>query len=51
MISLIQVQLIGRLGKDTESRFTPNGKKVANFTFVVNRRWKGKDGDTKVFTE
>lgn len=30
MPALNRVQLIGRLGKDPETRFTPNGKKVTN---------------------
>ena len=32
MPALNRVQLIGRLGKEPESRFTPNGKKVAHFS-------------------
>ncbi len=38
MPALNNVQLIGRLGKDPETRFTPNGKKVCHFTFAVSRR-------------
>jgi len=51
MPALNRVQLIGRLGKDPESRFTPTGKKVANFSLAVSSRWKGKDGETKEYTE
>ena len=32
---------IGRLGKDPETRFMPNGDAVTNFTLAVG--WKGKD--------
>ncbi len=32
MPALNRVQLIGYLGKDPESRFTPTGKKVAHFS-------------------
>ncbi|HLF00767.1 MAG TPA: single-stranded DNA-binding protein [Anaerolineales bacterium] len=38
MPALNNVQLIGRLGKDPETRFTPNGKKVCQFTLAVGRR-------------
>jgi single-strand DNA-binding protein len=51
MPALNRVQLIGRLGKDPEGRFTPTGKKVAVFSMAVSSRWKGKDGATKEATE
>ena len=51
MPALNRVQLIGRLGKDPESRFTPTGKKVTQFSLAVSSRWKGKDGETKEYTE
>ncbi len=51
MPALNRVQLIGRLGKDPETRFTPTGKKVANFSLAVSQRWKGKDGEVKEHTE
>ena len=38
MPALNNVQLIGHLGKDPETRFTPTGKKVCHFTLAVNRR-------------
>ena len=38
MPALNNVQLIGNLGKDPETRFTPTGKKVCHFTLAVNRR-------------
>ena len=51
MPSLNRVQLIGRLGKDPESRFTPTGKKVTSFSLAVGQRWKGADGKVKEQTE
>jgi single-strand DNA-binding protein len=51
MPSLNRVQLIGRLGKDPESRFTPTGKKVASSSLAVGQRWKGADGSVKEQTE
>lgn len=38
MPAINHVQLIGNLGKDPETRFTPTGRKVCNFTLAVNRR-------------
>jgi single-strand DNA-binding protein len=37
--------LVGRLGADPESRFTPAGDQVTNFSVAVNTRWTDKDGD------
>jgi len=51
MPGLNRVQLIGHLGKDPETRFTPNGQKVCTFSMAVNRRWKAKDGNTKEATD
>ena len=51
MPSLNRVQLIGRLGKDPETRFTPTGKKVASFSLAVGQRWKSADGSVKEQTE
>ena len=51
MPTLNRVQLIGRLGKDPESKFTPTGKKVAHFSVAISNRWKGKEGETKEYTE
>ncbi len=50
MPALNRVQLIGRLGKDPESKFTPTGKKVAHFSLAVSQRWK-TGGETKEYTE
>jgi single-strand DNA-binding protein len=51
MPALNRVQLIGRLGKDPETRFTPTGKKVCQFTVAVDRRWKGAEGEMKEATD
>jgi single-strand DNA-binding protein len=51
MPALNRVQLIGRLGKDPESRFTPTGKKVTHFSLAVSNRWKSADGGTRESTE
>ncbi len=51
MPALNHVQLIGRLGKDPESRSTPTGKKVAHFSLAVSQRWKSAEGDNKESTE
>ena len=51
MPTLNRVQLIGRLGKEPEGKFTPTGKKVAHFSIAVSNRWKDKNGETKESTE
>jgi single-strand DNA-binding protein len=51
MPALNRVQLIGRLGKDPESKLTPTGKKVAHFGVAVSNRWKTREGETKEYTE
>ena len=51
MPALNRVQLIGRLGKDPESKFTPTGKKVTHFSVAISNRWRGKEGEAREFTE
>ena len=51
MPSLNRVQLIGRLGKDPETRYTPTGKKVTSFTMAVDRRWRNAEGEQKEATD
>src|SRR5215216_4739997 len=51
MPALNKVQLIGRLGRDPESIFTPTGKKVARFSIAVSNHWKSNEGETKESTE
>ncbi|HSA99029.1 MAG TPA: single-stranded DNA-binding protein [Anaerolineales bacterium] len=51
MPALNRVQLIGRLGKDPESKYTPTGKRVAHFSIAVSNRWKSKEGEAKEYTE
>lgn len=40
-----KVILMGNLTRDPESRTTPNGQSVTNFSLAVNRTWKGSDGN------
>lgn len=46
---LNKVILIGRLVRDPELRYTPNGKAVANFSLAVDRGFKDKEtGENQV---
>src|SRR5215471_10266637 len=38
--SVNKVILIGHLGRDAETRFTPSGVAVTKFSVATNRRWK-----------
>ncbi len=40
--SLNKVMLIGHLGKDAETRYTPSGTAVTNFSLATNRRFKNQ---------
>jgi single-strand DNA-binding protein len=39
------VTLVGRLTKDPELKYTPNGVAVANFTLAVNRSFSNAQGE------
>ena len=51
MPALNRVQLIGRLGRDPESKFTPTGKIVAHFSVAISNRWKDREGEMRESTE
>lgn len=40
-----RVVLVGRLTKDPDLRYTPNGVPVATFTLAVNRPFSGQNGE------
>jgi len=51
MPALNRVQLIGYLGKDPESKYTPTGRRVTDFPIAITQRWKDEAGETKEHTE
>ncbi len=50
-MSVNRVILVGRLGKDPETRFMPNGEAVTNITLATSERWKDKGGEQQEKTE
>ena len=49
--SVNKVVLVGHLGGDPESRFTPSGAAVANFTLATNESWRDASGEIQDKTE
>src|SRR5579863_8357753 len=50
--SVNKVILVGHLGRDAETKFTPGGAAVTKFSVATNRRWKDKDsGEWKEETD
>ena len=50
-MSLNKVILIGRLGRDPETRHMPNGDAVCNFSIATSESWKDQSGQKKERTE
>lgn len=48
---LNKVQLIGRLGRDPEMRYTPSGRPVTTFSVGTTRKWNTSEGERKTETE
>jgi len=48
--SLNRIMLLGRLGKDAETRFTANNLSVTSFTIATDNSYKGKDGNWQTET-
>lgn len=51
MASWNRVQLMGRLGRDPEVRYTPKGTPITKFNLAVDRYWKGQDGERNEATD
>ena len=52
MSSVNKAIILGRLGKDPEMRYLPNGDAVANVTIATSESWKDKQsGDKRETTE
>jgi single-strand DNA-binding protein len=50
--SVNKVFLLGHLGRDAETRFTPQGTAMTRFSVATNRRWKDQQtGDWKEETD
>ncbi len=43
--------LVGRLGKDPEVRYMPDGTMVTNFRIATDEQWKDKNGEKVTRTE
>lgn len=50
-MSVNKVILVGRLGKDPETRYMTNGEAVANATLATSENWKDKSGEKQEKTE
>ncbi|HEY6096357.1 MAG TPA: single-stranded DNA-binding protein [Gallionellaceae bacterium] len=50
-MSVNKVILVGRLGKDPETRYMTNGEAVANVTLATSENWKDKSGEKQERTE
>lgn len=50
-MSLNKVTLIGRLGRDPEVRYMPNGEAVCNFSVATSETWNDRNGQRVERTE
>jgi single-strand DNA-binding protein len=50
-MSVNKVILIGRLGKDPETRYMTSGEAVTNVTLATSENWKDKSGEKQEKTE
>ena len=50
-MSVNKVILIGRLGKDPETRYMTNGEAVTNVSLATSETWKDKSGEKQEKTE
>ena len=48
---LNKVILIGRLGRDPEVRYMPNGEAVCNFSVAISESWKDSNGQKQERSE
>ena len=51
MGNLNECMIIGRLGRDPEMRYTPNGNPVTEFSVAASRQYTTSDGERREETE
>jgi single-strand DNA-binding protein len=49
--SINKVILVGHLGGDPESRYTPSGTATTSFSLATNESWRNSDGELQDHTE
>ena len=50
-MSLNRAELIGRLTRDPEMRYTPSGQPVTSFSVATNRYASGPEGERREYTD
>lgn len=48
MTSIYKVILVGNLGRDPETRYTPDGGAITNVSFATTETWKDKASGEKL---
>lgn len=49
-MSFAKITLFGNVGRDPETRYTPNGRMNVSFSVAVNRRWNDASGNQQEST-
>ncbi len=50
-MTINKVILIGRLGRDPETRYMPSGDAVTNFSIATDEQWRDRNGERQTRTE
>ena len=50
-MSVNKIILVGRLGRDPETRYMPNGDAITNFSLATDEQWRDRNGERQTRTE
>lgn len=50
-MSVNKVILVGRLGRDPETRYMPSGDAITNFSIATDEQWRDRNGERQTRTE
>ena len=50
-MSVNKVILVGRLGRDPETRYMPSGDAITNFAIATDEQWRDRNGERQTRTE
>nr|WP_279032343.1 single-stranded DNA-binding protein [Snodgrassella alvi] len=50
-MSVNKVILVGRLGRDPETRYIPNGEAITNFSLATDEQWRDRNGERQTRAE